>query len=122
MIDRVFAIAGLGGAIAGTAIAALVVAWPGAGHSAENSEVKIDNFTFGPQSLVVPVGTTVTWRNEDDIPHTVASTTRLFKSKALDTDDSFSFTFATAGVYDYFCSLHPQMKATIVVEAGADKK
>jgi plastocyanin len=122
MIDRVFAIAGLGGGIVGTAIAAAVLAWPGAGYSAENIEVKIDNFTFAPPNLVVLAGATVTWRNEDDIPHTVASPTRLFKSKALDTDDSFSFTFATPGVYDYFCSLHPQMKATIVVEPGADKK
>ena len=84
--------------------------------------MKIDNFTFAPERITVAAGTTVTWRNEDDIPHTVAASNRLFKSKALDTDDSFSFTFATPGIYDYFCSLHPHMKATIVVEAGADKK
>ena len=80
--------------------------------------VTIDNFTFEPQRLMVKAGTTVTWVNQDDIPHLVASTTKLFKSKALDTDDKFSFTFTTPGVYDYFCSLHPHMTGTIVVEAG----
>ena len=83
---------------------------------AEDATVKIDNFTFVPAQLTVKGGTTVTWRNEDDIPHTVTSATRLFKSKALDTDDSFSFTFTEPGTYEYFCSLHPRMTATIVVE------
>jgi plastocyanin len=64
----------------------------------------------------VKTGTTVIWRNEDDIPHTVSSSTRLFKSKALDTDDSFSFTFTAPGTYEYFCSLHPRMTGTVVVE------
>jgi plastocyanin len=64
----------------------------------------------------VKTGTTVTWKNQDDIPHTVASSTRLFKSKALDTDDSFSFTFSEPGTYEYFCSLHPHMAGSIVVE------
>jgi amicyanin len=86
---------------------------------AEETAVKIDNFTFAPPRVTVKAGTTVTWTNEDDIPHTVASTTRTFKSKTLDTDDKFSFTFATAGVYDYFCSLHPHMTGTIVVEAAS---
>lgn len=84
---------------------------------AEDATVKIDNFTFEPQKLTIKAGTTVTWKNEDDIPHTVTATTRSFHSKALDTDDSFSFTFATPGTYEYFCSLHPHMTATIVVEA-----
>jgi plastocyanin len=90
------------------------------GHAAraEDATVKIDNFTFEPQKLTVKAGTTVTWKNEDDIPHTVASATKAFKSKALDTDDSFSFTFTTPGTYEYFCSLHPHMTATIVVEAA----
>ena len=72
-------------------------------------EVQIDQFTFAPQRITVKAGTTVTWINDDDIPHTVASTTKLFKSKALDTKDKFSFTFATPGTYQYFCSLHPHM-------------
>jgi plastocyanin len=78
--------------------------------------VNIDNFTFAPQALTVKAGTTVIWRNEDDIPHTVASTKRVFKSKALDTNDSFSFTFTEPGSYEYFCSLHPHMTGKIVVE------
>jgi len=85
---------------------------------AEDATVKIDNFTFSPPTLTVKVGTTVTWKNEDDIPHTVRATTGAFKSKALDTDDSYTFTFTTAGEYDYFCSLHPHMTGKIVVEAG----
>src|SRR6266496_375147 len=86
--------------------------------AAQDAEVKIDNFTFAPPSLTVKAGTTVTWRNEDDIPHTVASSVRVFKSTALDTDDSFSFTFTEPGSYDYFCSLHPHMRGKIVVEPG----
>jgi plastocyanin len=83
---------------------------------AEDATAKIDNFTFVPARLTVKAGTTVTWRNEDDIPHTVTSVTQRFKSRALDTDDTFSFTFTEPGTYDYFCSLHPRMTATIVVE------
>jgi plastocyanin len=79
-------------------------------------DIKIDNFTFAPQRLIVRSGTTVIWRNRDDTPHAVASSTRLFKSKALDTDDTYAFTLTTAGTYEYFCSLHPQMTGTIVVE------
>jgi plastocyanin len=82
-------------------------------------EVKIDNFTFVPQRLTVKSGTTVTWINEDDIPHAVAATDKAFKSKVLDTNDKFSFTFTTAGSFEYFCSLHPHMTGTIVVETTA---
>jgi plastocyanin len=107
---------------AGIAVAALlaaaVLAATGSSKGAEGAMVKIDNFTFNPARLVVRPGETVTWINEDDIPHTVASVTKLFRSKALDTDDRFSFTFTTPGVYEYFCSLHPHMKATVVVEAA----
>ena len=81
--------------------------------------VEIDNFVFSPGRLTVKAGTTVTWTNRDDIPHTVAATTRAFKSKAMDTDESFSFTFSTPGEYPYFCSLHPHMTGTIVVEGTA---
>jgi plastocyanin len=89
---------------------------------AEDANVKIDNFTFEPQVLTIKAGTTVTWKNVDDIPHTVASKTpKLFKSKALDTDDSFSFTFKEAGTFDYFCSLHPHMTGTVKVEAAASE-
>src|SRR2546421_9507026 len=77
--------------------------------SAANAEVKIDNFSFGPQTLTVPVGATVTWTNRDDIPHTSVSTDGLFKSKVMDTDEKFSYTFTKAGTYPYFCSIHPKM-------------
>ena len=83
---------------------------------AADAAVKIDNFTFAPEKITVKVGTTVTWTNEDDIPHTVVEKGLKFRSKALDTDDKFMFTFTMPGVYDYFCSLHPHMTGTVVVE------
>jgi amicyanin len=86
---------------------------------ATNPEVDIDQFTFLPQRITVKAGTTVTWINEDDVPHTVASSSKVFKSKALDTADKFSFTFTTPGTYDYFCSLHPHMTGAVVVEAAS---
>ena len=82
----------------------------------ETTEVKIDNFSFGPVELTVPVGTTVTWTNRDDIPHTVVSTEKVFKSKVLDTDEKFSFTFSKTGTYPYFCSIHPKMTGKVVVQ------
>ena len=82
----------------------------------ETAEVKIDNFSFGPAALTVPVGTTVSWTNHDDIPHTVVSTDGVFKSKVLDTDEKFSFTFSKAGSYPYFCSIHPKMTGKVVVQ------
>src|ERR1700691_2948613 len=78
--------------------------------------VEIDNFSFAPAAVTVPVGTTVTWTNRDDIPHTVVSTDDVFKSKALDTDDKFSFVFSRPGTYSYFCSLHPKMTGQIIVQ------
>jgi plastocyanin len=104
---RSAALGGLLGMLAGVAVMAAPAA---------DTAVKIDNFTFTPQRVTVKAGTTVTWTNQDDIPHTVTSATKAFRSKALDTDDKFSFTFTTAGVYEYFCSLHPHMTGTIVVE------
>lgn len=77
--------------------------------------VKIDNFTFAPGSINVPVGTTVRWTNHDDIPHTVVSDDKTFKSKALDTDEEFTYTFTQPGTYSYFCSIHPKMTAKVVV-------
>jgi plastocyanin len=78
--------------------------------------VTIDNFTFSPKELTVAVGTTVKWVNHDDIPHTVVNTDKAFRSKALDTDDAFSFTFASAGSFDYFCGLHPHMVGKVIVK------
>ncbi len=79
------------------------------------SRVSIDNFMFKPDTITVPVGTTVVWENDDEIPHTVTSPDGTFRSPALDTKDKFSFTFAKAGTFEYFCSLHPRMKAKVVV-------
>jgi len=80
--------------------------------------VKIDNFVFGPQAITVPVGTTVTWVNQDDIPHTVVADDKSFKSKVMDTDEKFSFTFTKPGEFGYFCSLHPHMVGKVIVKAG----
>ena len=80
------------------------------------AEVKIDNFSFGPATLTVAVGTTVTWVNHDDIPHNVVSTDGLFKSKVMDTDEKFSFTFMKAGSFPYFCGIHPKMTGKVVVQ------
>ena len=88
----------------------------GAVAAQQPGEVTIDNFTFGPPELTVAVGTTVKWVNHDDIPHTVVEKNKAFRSKALDTDDAFSFTFASAGTFDYFCGLHPHMVGKIVVK------
>jgi plastocyanin len=87
-----------------------------AGSPSSASEVKIDNFTFTPSTLTVAAGTTVTWTNSDDIPHTVVSVDNIFKSEVLDTDDKFSYTFTKPGTYAYFCSIHPKMTAKIVVQ------
>jgi plastocyanin len=104
------------GATAAIPLAAIVQA---AGEAATTAgAIGIDNFIFTPKNLTVKAGTTITWTNRDDIPHGIASANNAFKrSKALDTDDSFSFSFTTPGTYQYFCYLHPQMTGTIVVEA-----
>ena len=98
----------------GMAIAAVMILSAGAVR-AEDTVIHIDNFTFEPAQLTVKVGTTVTWQNRDDIPHLVVSAGK-FRSKALDTNDSFSFTFTAAGDYKYFCSLHPHMTGMVKVE------
>jgi plastocyanin len=122
-----FVAAALGAATATLLAAAVIPTWTltaaaqnAAPNAAAANAVSIDNFTFTPASLTVKAGTTVTWTNRDDIPHGIASSTNAFKkSKALDTDDSFSFSFTTPGTYQYFCYIHPHMVGTIVVEAAA---
>jgi plastocyanin len=79
------------------------------------TEISVDNFTFGPTTITVPVNSTITWVNHDDVPHVIASTDGLFRSKALDTDDKYTFTFDKAGTYSYFCSIHPKMVGKIIV-------
>src|SRR5436309_1712186 len=104
----------------GAALAAALLfftSFPGLALAAD-ATVKIDNFTFDPPRLIVKAGTSVTWQNNDDIPHTVVASGKAFRSKTLDTDDKYAFTFTTPGTYEYFCSLHPHMTGTIVVEAA----
>ena len=109
--------AALGAATAAMLAAVVLPVW--AQNAAPAGAISIDNFTFNPQSLTVKAGTTVTWTNKDDIPHGIASSTNAFaKSKALDTDQSFSFTFTTPGTYQYFCYVHPHMVGTVVVETS----
>jgi len=85
-------------------------------RKSQSAEIKVDNFTFAPATITVPVNSTITWVNKDDIPHVILSNDGLFKSKALDTDDKFSYTFTKAGTYPYYCSIHPKMQGKVVVE------
>jgi plastocyanin len=102
------------------ALLALALVTPVRTAAAENPpglQITIDNFSFAPATLTIPAGTQVTWVNHDDIPHTVVSDDKTsFKSRALDTDEKFTFTFAQRGAYTYFCSIHPRMTAKIVVQ------
>jgi plastocyanin len=84
--------------------------------AASPATVKIDNFTFAPATLTVTAGTTVTWKNEDDSPHRIGDKNGTFKSAALDTDDTFSHTFAAPGEYPYICTIHPYMVGKIIVK------
>jgi len=90
-----------------------------AAAAASPAVIRIDNFSFTPPTLVVAPGTTVTWTNADDSPHSVREKDGKFKSAALDTNDTFSQTFTAPGEYNYFCSIHPYMTAKIVVKTGA---
>ena len=116
--------AGLGAMTAAT-LAAVVL--PGSAQTTQptaakagGSAISIDNFTFTPPTLTVKAGTRVTWTNRDDIPHGIAAQNNAFtRSNALDTDDSYSFTFTTPGTYQYFCYVHPHMTGTIVVEPNS---
>lgn len=78
--------------------------------------ITIDNFTFSPAEITVPVGAVVTWSNHDDIPHSIVGPNGAFRSAALDTDESYSFAFKTAGTFTYFCGLHPHMTGKVIVK------
>ena len=107
---RAVVVAALSGPVVGALLAFGAVA------AQEENVVTIDNFTFTAPELTVAVGTTVKWVNHDDIPHSVVDKNKAFRSKALDTDDSYSFTFASSGTFDYFCGLHPHMTGKIIVK------
>ena len=83
--------------------------------SSDQYQIKIDNFSFAPATLTVPAGATVTWVNQDDVPHNIVSTQKKFASPVLDTDEEFSHTFDIAGTYTYYCSIHPKMTGQVVV-------
>ncbi|HEX3370953.1 MAG TPA: cupredoxin family copper-binding protein [Candidatus Acidoferrales bacterium] len=118
---KIIKLSGILAGILGTALALGAAARPSlAGNSgdmaASPTVVKIDNFSFGPAAVTIPAGTTITWTNQDDVPHVVISDdNKMFKSKALDTDDHFSFTFTKPGTYNYYCAIHPKMVAKVVV-------
>ena len=112
-ISRAVIIAMLIGPIVGAMLAAAASM---AAQDATNV-ITIDNFTFTPPELTVAVGTTVKWVNHDDIPHSVVNKDKVFRSKAaLDTDDSFSYAFASVGTFGYFCALHPHMVGKVIVK------
>ena len=115
VLNRGLVVALLLGPIIGAMLAFGAVAAQDATKKDAN-EITIDNFTFTPKELTVAVGTTVKWVNHDDIPHTIVEKKTTFRSKALDTDDSYSFTFTSAGTFDYFCGLHPHMVGQVIVK------
>jgi plastocyanin len=95
--------------------AAVCCAVYGAFAAAGETKVGIDNFTFKPRTITVRAGTKIEWENNDDIPHSIVESTGKFHSAALDTEDKFSFTFAQAGTFEYFCGLHPHMVGKVIV-------
>jgi plastocyanin len=114
-------------AVAAGALAALVIGRAAAGDGTAQAPapvsspyvIVIKNFTFSPSSVTIPVGATVTWKNDDGPAHTVTSTSPAFDSGNLDNGQHFTFTFLKAGTYDYVCSYHPNMTGQIVVQAQA---
>jgi plastocyanin len=105
-----------GGGEATANVPAGVVSAATAGSEAK--QISISNFKYIPDTLTVPAGTKVTWTNQDDMPHTVTSKVkpRALDSKALDTDDRFSYTFTAPGTYDYLCTIHSKMAGRVIVE------
>ncbi|MFG1300876.1 cupredoxin family copper-binding protein [Xanthobacter sp. V3C-3] len=103
-------------ALLAAATFALCLGLPLRPAAAAEVTVTIDNFVFSPAEVTVAPGDTVTWINNDDIPHTVVDKKQAFRSKALDTEGKYSFTFTNAGDYNYFCSLHPHMVGKIIVK------
>jgi plastocyanin len=111
VLDRALVVALLLGPVIGALLAFGAVAAQDA-----TNVITIDNFTFSPKELTVAVGTTIKWVNHDDIPHTVVEKQTTFRSKLLDTDDAYSYTFTSAGAFDYFCGLHPHMVGQIIAK------
>ena len=104
-----------------TAVSVAMLWWaatcsPSAAGSSDPTNILMKDFMFAPTSLTVKAGSTVTWVNMDDEPHTAVSDTGLFRSAAIDTNESFSFKFDKPGTYHFTCSIHPRMVGTIVVQ------
>jgi plastocyanin len=121
LMTALVAVAVVGGARTQAAAAALPSATPSVTNTvvAEDkpaAEIKIDNFTFSPAQLTVTAGTTVRWVNKDDLPHNIVADDKSFKSKTMDTDEAFTYTFTKAGTFKYFCGLHPKMQGSVVVK------
>lgn len=110
-----------GMALTGTAVVALLLASPGPARAQQETgpRIEIKAHGYGIPELTVPPGTTVTWVNHDDDPHTVTSTGNVFRSPGLDTDETYSYTFTRPGTYEYFCTLHPMMTGKVVVRSGS---
>ncbi len=104
------------GAAAMFAIAVLAAPASSPRAQPEPVTVKIANFTFNPTTVTVPLGATVTWINDDDVPHTVVANDGSFRSKPLDTGDTYAVTFRTPGEHSYFCSIHPMMTGKVLVK------
>jgi plastocyanin len=111
VLDRALVVALLLGPVIGALLAFGAVA-----AQDSTNVITIDNFTFSPKELTVAVGTTIKWVNHDDIPHTIVEKQTTFRSKLLDTDDAYSYTFTSAGAFDYFCGLHPHMVGQIIAK------
>ena len=104
-----------GGSVRFVRVADVALEGGGPTAAADGTQVVVDNFSFAPATATVPVGTTVTWTNRDDVPHNVVNPEQTFKSRVLDTDETFSHTFDVAGTYKYYCSIHPRMTGQVVV-------
>jgi plastocyanin len=108
----------IGETLRSSGLALILALGAGSASQAEDqaATVRIDNFSFTPAEITLAPGTALTWVNGDDIPHTVVATNKAFRSKALDSEQQFSFTFKEPGVYEYFCSLHPHMQGKVIVK------
>jgi plastocyanin len=103
-------------AISLTALCGMGICTPSTAETPDSNRIVVKEFMFTPNSLSIKAGSTVTWANMDDEPHTVVSDTGLFRSGAMDTNESFSFKFDKPGTYHFTCSIHPRMVGTIVVQ------
>lgn len=93
----------------------MLAAAPSLGDAAETSSIEVTRFAFTPKEITVAPGTSVTWTNHDETPHTISATDKTFASKAMDTDDHYAYTFASEGDFSYFCTLHPFMTGIVHV-------